>query len=62
MQLYSKFENLSAFHGGFKYVGFSLWISHPFKNNNQSFNSSLYSFPVSLAILCFCLQYLLGPR
>lgn len=54
-------KSLSAFHGGFKYVGFYPWISHPFKNNNQSFNCLLYSFPVSFVNQFFCLQCLLGP-
>lgn len=54
-------KNLSVFHGGFKYVVFSPCISHTSENNNKPLNSSLYSFPVSFAIPCFCLQYLLGP-
>lgn len=52
-------KNLSVFRGGFKCVSFSPCISHMSENNNKTLNSSLYSFPISFAITCFCLQYLL---
>lgn len=44
-------KNLSASSGGFIYVRFSPCIQHSFKNNNQYFNSSLYSF-LLLLLLC----------